>query len=289
MHATHTITQPAELLPFLFAAHPEVKRTKIRQWLKYGSIQVNGLPASRTNHPLQVGDVVLIAPSQEAPAKTSLPAGLRIVFEDESLLVIDKPENLLSMASDTEKDKTVYAFLTDYVRRGNPRSPERVWIVHRLDFETSGLMVFARTEDAKRILQENWDQTEKRYLAVVEGAPPEEQGTVTSHLDESGPYKVFSAPAGEQTRLAITDYKILQRSADFSQVELILQTGRRNQIRVHMADLGCPVVGDRKYGAQTNPARRVALHASFLRICHPVSGEFLNFESPLPGNLARLL
>ena len=171
MPASHTVEHPAELLAFLFICHPEVKRTTVRQWLKHGSVQVNGRPVTRSHHPLQTGDMVSILTKGQVRAEGLLPAGMKVLFEDASLIVIEKPENLLSMASATERDKTAYAFLTDYVRRGNPQSPERVWIVHRLDRETSGLMVFAKTEAAKRALQAHWYKAEKRYTARGQAGP----------------------------------------------------------------------------------------------------------------------
>ncbi len=193
------------------------------------------------------------------------------------------------MASATKRDKTAYAFLTDYVRRGNPQSRERVWIVHRLDRESSGLMVFAKTEAAKRALQAQWYKAEKRYLAVVEGIPPSGHGVLSSHLDESGPFKVYSAPPSDRTRHAVTHYRVMKRIATRALIELTPETGRRNQIRVHLADADCPIIGDQKYEARTNPAGRLGLHASFLQFKHPLSGELLRFESPLPQDLARLL
>jgi 23S rRNA pseudouridine1911/1915/1917 synthase len=289
MPASHTVQHPAELLTFLLACHPGVKRTTVRQWLKHGSVQVNGRPVAHSNHPLQIGDTVSVRTKDEVLAEGLLPPGMKVLFEDASLIVIEKPENLLSMASATQRNKTAYALLTDYVRRGNPQSSQRVWIVHRLDRETSGLMVFAKTEAAKRALQAHWHKTEKRYLAVVEGNPPADHGVLTSHLDESGPFKVYSAPPNQRTRHAVTRYRVIKRTATRALVELTPTTGRRNQIRVHLADAKCPVVGDRKYGARTNPARRLALHASSLQFKHPLSGELLNFESPLPQDLARLL
>jgi len=289
MPASHRVEHPAELLAFLFACRPEVKRTTVRQWLAHGSVQVNGQPITRTRHPLQTGDVVSIRTKHEVVAEASLPPGLKVWFEDPSLIVIDKPENLLSIASSTERDTTAYAFLTDYVRRGKARRRERVWIVHRLDRDASGLMVFAKTKAVKRALQMHWSEAEKRYLAVVEGHPPAERGVLRSHLDESHSYKVKSAPPSGKTRPAVTRYRLVKRSATRALVELVPETGRRNQIRVHLADCGCPIVGDRKYGAHTNPARRLGLHACFLQFEHPESGELLKFDSPLPPALARLL
>jgi 23S rRNA pseudouridine1911/1915/1917 synthase len=289
MPVAYTVERPAELLAFLLACRPEVKKTKVRQLLEHGSVQVNGRSITQFNHPLRIGDVVVIRNKAEVCAEVRLPPGMRVLFEDASLIVIEKPENLLSMASETERAKTAYALLTDYVRRGNSRSPERVWIVHRLDRETSGLMVFAKTEAAKRALQANWHETDKRYLAVVEGKPPADHGVLRSHLDEGSPSKVYSAPPSKRTRHAVTNYRVVKRIATRTLIELTPETGRRHQIRVHLADVGCPIIGDRQYGARTNPARRLGLHASSLQFNHPVSGELLRFESPLPQELARLV
>lgn len=284
-----TVDKPAELLPYLFEQQPGVKRTKIRQWLKHGSVHVNGAPVTRSNHPLRSGDKVSVTTKRGAPAEKFFPEGLNVLHEDAAVLVIEKPEDLLSVATETEREKTAYAVLTAWIRQRNPRSSERLWIVHRLDRETSGLMVFAKTEAAKHALQANWKETEKLYMAVVEGSPTVDQGVLRSHLDESGPYKVFSAPANDRARLAITHYRVLKRTPNRSLLELSLETGRRNQIRVQLADVGLPIVGDEKYGAKTNPARRLALHAASLRFAHPTTGQPQQFESPLPTKLSRLV
>jgi 23S rRNA pseudouridine1911/1915/1917 synthase len=150
-------------------------------------------------------------------------------------------------------------------------------------------MVFARTEAAKRTLQENWQDAEKRYLAVAEGAPEKDEGLLHSYLDESHPGKVFSTTASDQTREAKTHFQVLKRSADRSLIELTLETGRRHQIRVQLSDIGCPIVGDEKYASRTNPAKRLGLHACHLEFPHPETGEHLSFDSPLPHALAKLV
>jgi 23S rRNA pseudouridine1911/1915/1917 synthase len=268
---------------------PEVKKSQVRQWLQHGAVLVNGRSTTQFNHRLAAGDVVSIRSKREALVEAELPRGMRVLFEDDAVIVIEKPAGLLSMASETERRKTAYAYLTDYVRRGDCHSRARVWIVHRLDREASGLMVFARTEPAKRTLQAGWREAEKRYLAVVEGEPPADEGVLESHLDESRPYKVHSAPPSDETRYAATRYRVLKRGAAGALVELTLETGRRNQIRVQLAEAGCPIVGDEKYGARTNPAGRLGLHASWLEFEHPSSSERLRFESPLPRELAGLV
>ena len=208
---------------------------------------------------------------------------MKLVFEDDSLIVIEKPEGLLSMASESERQATAYALLNQYVRDQN------VLIVHRLDRETSGLMVFAKTKQAQESLEKNWGTTDKHYYAVVEGAPTKQEGTLHSHLDESSAFKVVSAHPSPRTREAITHYRVLKRSGKFSLIELRLETGRRHQIRVQLSDLGCPCVGDEKYGAKGNPARRLGLHSCRLSFSHPITGAKMVFESPLPAPLAKLV
>lgn len=284
-----TVRQSAELLAYLFATWPDEKKKQIRTWLKYQAITVNGRPVTQFNHPLQPGDVVAIRSDRFAAPKTVLPSGIKILFEDAAIIVIDKPENLLSIASEAEQEKTAYFQLTDYVRQGRDNARDRIWIVHRLDRETSGLMVFAKTPQAKEALQIGWDQVEKRYEAVVEGRLRADQGVFESDLDETNPFKVRSAPRSATTRHAVTHFRVLARREWRTLVGLTLETGRRHQIRVHLADAGCPIVGDKKYDAKSDPLKRLALHACALRFPHPETGKEMRFESPLPKELARLV
>ena len=288
-HHPWTVTKEGPLLASLFAAWPDEKKKQIRTWLKFQAITVNGRPVSQFDHLLKPGDEVAVRSDRFAAPKTRLSSGLQIYFEDAHLLVVEKPEGLLSISSPAEPEKTAYFQLTEYLRHKHPRSRERVWIVHRLDRETSGLMVFAKTAPAKEVLQSHWDKFEKRYEAVVEGRMPKESGKLKSDLDESNPHHVAVRPRSERTRHAVTHYRVLQAGPQRTLVELTLETGRRHQIRVQLAHAGCPVVGDEKYGAKTNPAGRLGLHACFLRFRHPVTGDELRFTSPLPKPLARLI
>ena len=289
MPSVRTVSEPSGLLAYLFEAWPETKKKQVRSWLKFGSVAVNGRVVTQFDHPLKAGDRVEIRAKGLAAPETSLGGGIRIKHEDQDLIVIEKPAGLLSIASPSEPEKTAYAFLTDHVRRGNRLGRERVWIIHRLDRETSGLMVFARNEAAKRALQENWETVEKKYLAVVEGTPPAESGLLDTYLDESNPLKVYVTEENPRARHALTRYRVMKKGKTTTLVELTLETGRRHQIRVQLANAGCPIVGDGKYGAETNPIRRLALHAVRLRFSHPVTREEMRFESPLPGDLGRLV
>jgi len=289
MPPVRTVSKPSRLLDYLLETWPETKKKQVRSWLKFGSVAVNGRVITQFDHSLKPGDSVVIRPKAFAAPETALPSGIRFRHEDADIIVIEKPAGLLSIASPSEPEKTVYVFLTDHVRQGNKLGRQRVWIVHRLDRETSGLMVLAKNELAKRVLQDNWDAVEKKYFAVVEGAPPEKAGLFDSHLDESNPLKVYSAPESSETRHALTRYRVMKKGSTTTLLELTLETGRRHQIRVQLADAGCPIVGDKKYGAQTNPIKRIALHAHSLRFIHPITRETMRFESPLPGDLGRLV
>jgi 23S rRNA pseudouridine1911/1915/1917 synthase len=284
-----TVEEPAELLAYLFSTWPDVKRKQVRTWLKFQAVTVNDRPVTQFNHSLRPGDVVAIRSDRFAVPKTVLASGMKVFFEDASLIVIDKPENLLSVASEAEQEKTAYFQLTDYLRQGRAHARDRVWIVHRLDRETSGLMVFAKTAEAKQTLQAAWDEMEKKYEAVVEGRLGAESGVFESDLDETNPFRVHSTARNQQTRHAITHYRVLGQGKRRTLVELTLETGRRHQIRVQLADVGCPIVGDKKYGAKTDPVKRLALHACVLKLLHPVTQKELRFASPLPRELAQLV
>ena len=280
-----TVKTPGELLAFLFSTWPETKKTKIRSLLKHQSVTVNGEPVTQFNHPLQPGDIVGIRPVRYAAPKSSISAGIKVWFEDAHLMVIDKPSGLLSIASNAEDERTAYFLLTNYLRGNNQKGRERVWIVHRLDKETSGLMVFAKTPEAKEFLQSHWEENEKHYEAVIEGRLRNKEGVLTCDLDESNKFKVRIARASTLTRHAITHYKVLSEDSKVSLVHLRLETGRRHQIRVQLAAEGCPVIGDEKYGAATDPAGRLGLHSTFLKFSHPATREEMRFSSPLPRAL----
>jgi len=212
-----------------------------------------------------------------------------IIYEDNDILVVDKPPGLLTMGTDTEKSRTAYFILTDYVRKGCAKSRKRIFIVHRLDRDTSGLLVFAKSEEAKLCLQNRWEDTKKKYLAVVHGRCEKCSDTITTYLAENKAHGVYSTSDATKGRLSHTAYRVLKETKDFALLAVDLLTGRKHQIRVHLADIGHPVVGDQKYGTGNDGHKRLALHATLLSFRHPFSGAELTFETKVPVYFNKLV
>ena len=217
------------------------------------------------------------------------PPGLDISYEDHDSLVVNKAPGLLTMGNDKVQDRTAYYLLTDYVRKGNPKSKKRVFIVHRLDQDTSGVLVFAKSPEAKAFLQEEWSTFSKVYFAVVNGQMPKEEGEIESYLAENEAQVVYSESDPGLGKLSRTGYKVLETNAKYSLLEIQLHTGRKNQIRVHCAEAGCPVVGDGKYGRRGKGEKKLALHAAKLTLRHPHTKESMTFEVPIPKMFGHLM
>lgn len=283
------VSGDANLIEFLFASYPERKRGDIRRLVKYHSVLVNAKVVARALHPLHAGDTITIQPPKSAISPRKLPPHPEIIHEDDDIIVIDKPARLLTIATDRERERTAYHQMNDYLRAAYPNRDERIFIVHRLDRDTSGLLILARTEQAKQGLQDRWKQVEKRYYAIVEGIPSELEGTITSHLREDRVLKMRSVSPSQESKLAVTKYRVLRSRADRALLDVSLETGRKNQIRVQLSELGHPIVGDKKYGAKTDFAKRLCLHAYLLEFRHPITGEPLHIESELPESLQRLV
>ena len=216
------------------------------------------------------------------PSKKHAPKGLAILYEDQAILVVSKINGLLTVSTDREKEKTAHYFLNDYVKKGNARSTNRVYIVHRLDRDTSGILVFAKNEKVKRYLQDEWATFNKKYFAVVHGKLQDKEGVITSYLVENKLHRMYSVDDSEKGKFAKTGYKVLKGSGKFSLLEIELFTGRKNQIRVHLAEKGHPVVGDKMYGRSEKGIKRLALHAASLTISHPLTNEQMVFETEVP-------
>jgi len=218
-----------------------------------------------------------------------LPRGLEILYEDRDIIVVDKPAGLLTMGTGPGKLKTASHILTEHLRKGRLKSRDRIFVVHRLDQWTSGVLVFATSEEVMLQMKDRWTETEKKYVAVVHGQLAQKEGIITSYLFEDQEYVVHSTTDATKGKLARTAYKVLKETRQFSLLEVTLLTGRKNQIRVHMADEGHPVVGDRKYGKTSDRCERLALHSRLLSFKHPVNGEPMTFESKVPGFFQEMM
>ena len=282
-----SVSARCELLPYLLTLPLGLSRKEAKDLLRFRAVTVTRLTSVKHDTQLEPGDVVTIASGKQVPGASIERHGLKIVYLDEAVVVVDKRAGLLSMGSEGEKEKTAHRILNEHLKALTNSPAQQAFIVHRLDRETSGLMIFARSRAIQAGLQENWKTVTKKYLAVVEGVPAKAEGTLRDNLVESKSLRMHRVERGGE--LAITHYRVLKKGRANSIVEFTLETGRKNQIRVQVAGLGHPIVGDRKYGATTDPARRLGLHSSELKFRHPVSGIPMNFQSPLPTNLKGLL
>lgn len=285
--ATFTVTEAAPLIEFLASAMPERKRTAIKQLLKYDQVKVNGNVTSQFDTPLEPGSTVEV--NFTRPFVTFRNRRMQLVYEDEHIIVANKGYGLLSMGNDKIKEGTAYSILRDYVKDQDPRN--KLFIVHRLDQHTSGLMVFAKTMQAKDGLQHNWNNMVRRrqYVCVVEGKLDPAEGTVKSYLAENSKFLVYSTDDPKEGKPAMTHYSTIKSANGYTLTEVELETGRKNQIRVHMSDLGHPIAGDRRYGAKTSPIHRLALHARTLVFIHPITRKLMEFETPIPASFASMV
>ena len=281
------VTGPGKLLEFLFEAMPQRKRTNVKELLKYGQVMLNGTVARQFDAPLNPGDEVKV--NLTRAFVTFYNRRLQLVYEDDDIIVANKGYGLLSIGNDKIKDGTAYSILRDYLKSKDPRN--KLFIVHRLDQHTSGLMVFAKNTEAKEIMQHNWNNMVRRrqYVCVVEGKIDPPEGEVKSYLAENSKYLVYSTDKPEEGKLAYTRYKAIKSANGYTLAEVELETGRKNQIRVHMKDLGHPIIGDRRYGARTAPIHRLALHARTLVFIHPVSRKLMEFETPIPASFVSMV
>lgn len=263
------------------------KRSSLKAMMKYGQVAVNGVPTSQFDVTVQPGDEMSV--NFTRPFVTFSHPRIRLVYEDDDIIVVHKGSGILSVGTDNRSDGTAYSIVRNYLKNKDPHL--KLFIIHRLDRDTSGLMMFAKNIEAKEAMQHNWNNMvlSRTYVAVVEGKVEEESGTVRSYLAETSQYEVYSTQNPEEGQLTITRYKRLDCRHGYSLMELSLDTGRKNQIRVHMKDLGHPIVGDRKYGAKSSPLRRMALHARTLRFVHPVTRKDMLFETPIPSRFLSLL
>ncbi len=283
--AVYTVDKPSTLLSFLLEQVKGKSRNNVKSLLSRRLVAVDGVPVSQFDTPLAPGQQVAILPSS-APRADALPFPL--LYEDEHLIVVNKPAKLLSVANEKEKVRTAYHMVTDYVK--SRRVGDRIFVLHRLDRDTSGVLMFARDAETKELFQSRWNEviTRRGYLAVVEGVPRPERDTIRSWLVETGTHLSFSGAPGKGAREAVTSYEVKKTGGGYALLDISIETGRKNQIRVHMKELGHPVAGDKQYDARTNPIGRLCLHASELSFIHPATGEQITFKAKMPRDFNRV-
>lgn len=282
-----TAAEESTLMQCLEAKLTDHKRTSIKALMKYNQVALNSMPTSQFDQPVHAGDTLSV--NFTRPFVVFSHPRIKLVYEDNDIIVINKGSGILSVSTDNVKDGTAYSILRDYLKKKDPRL--MLFVVHRLDRDTSGLMMFAKNVEAKEAMQHNWNNMVlgRRYVAVVEGKVEQEEGVVKSYLAETSQFEVYSTQNPDEGQLAITRFKRLQCNNGYSLMVLSLDTGRKNQIRVHMKDLGHPIVGDRKYGAKASPIHRLGLHARTLHFAHPVTKKEMLFETPIPSRFLSLL
>lgn len=283
----NTGEEAVPLLKYMQLMLPQMSHNNLKGLLRHGQVQLQGVITSQFDEPVEPGQSVAINMSR--PFVSFRHPRLKLVYEDDDVIVVNKGYGLLSMGTDRKmKDITAYSALKEYVKKVHPAN--KIFIVHRLDRDTSGLMMFAKNQSAQEVMRHNWNNMvlERTYVAVLEGVMEEDSGVIRSRLAENSRYEVYTTHVPGEGKLAVTRYRVLARGNGYTLAEFSLDTGRKNQIRVHARDLGHPIVGDRKYGAKSSPIARLALHARTLRFVHPVSRRDMRFELPVPAKFATL-
>ena len=266
------------LIEFLKKTFSNLSKNSVKSLLHNEKVFVNGNMTTKYNYELNAGDVVEI---REKVAKN-----IDIIYEDKDIIVINKPSGLLTVATEKEKNKTAYHLVMEYLKKKNKNN--RIFIIHRLDKDTSGIIMFAKNERAKHLYQDNWNDIVKKrcYYAVIDGKMENKEGTIKSYLKENG-NMVYSVK-DRSGKLAVTEYKVLKERKNISLLDINLKTGRKNQIRVHMKENKTPILGDLKYGEKSKLINRLALHAYKLELINPVTKKLLTFEVNMPNEFKIL-
>lgn len=281
------VKEETPLLEYLFSNITNKSKNNVKSLLSRGNIEVNGKVTTKFDYLLKKGQIVTINTSRIHDKNND--DTIDVLYEDKDLIIINKPEGLLSIGTDNEKTKTAYKMVMEYMKRQNHGS--KLFVVHRLDRDTSGVLMFAKNEKIKYLLQDNWDKLVKvrGYVAIVEGIVKKESGTIKSWLKETKTMLVYSSNKQNDGDLAITHYKKIKNSSLHSLLEIKIDTGRKNQIRVHMSDLGHPIIGDKKYGSKNNPLKRLGLHANVLEFTNPINNKIMHIEAKVPDEFYKLM
>ena len=279
------VEKETTLLPFLFEALNDRSKSAIKSLLSHGQIYVNDRIVTQFDTPIQPDDKVMVGYARGNVAFNN--RLLNIIYEDNAVIVVNKREGLLSVGTERVHERTAYHILSDYLKKSDPRN--KLFVLHRLDRDTSGLMMFAKSRAVQEKMQGNWNETitERTYVAVVEGKPEKSSDVLTTNLKENAEARGYVVPEGGKE--AITRYDVLRSNDKYSLLELNLETGRKNQIRAQMEYIGHPIAGDYKYGAETNPTGRLMLHAQRLCFIHPETGEEMRFDTRIPDSFKSLV
>lgn len=269
------------LLQYLLKNITNKSKNNIKTFLTKGNVLVNNQVITKHDYLLKKGDLIIVRMSNI----NNRIKNINIIYEDDDFIVVNKPHNLLSVATNKEKTKTLYHLVREYLKSHDKKS--KLFIVHRLDKETSGIVLFAKNERIKTLLQNNWNKlVDRRYLALVEGKITKEKDTIVSYLQETNTLHVYSATTGKK---ASTSYKKLKSNKKYSLLEIKINTGRKNQIRVHLSDINHPIVGDKKYNAKTNPLNRLCLHAYSINFINPINNKKYSFKTEEPIDIINLI
>ena len=283
------ITEPIVLLEFLKLQFPQTTNNKLRKMLSEGRVKINDLVVFQAKRPLLANDKFQLLdrnnkiPQTDKPLKELKRSAIEIIYEDDDLLVVEKPAKLLSVATNKLEQNTLHGKCVDYLKQQDNKS--WCYIVHRLDKETSGIMLLSKNKQSKDYLQEKFAQRQvyRIYHAMVEGQPPEQSGTVEQYLMEDKHLNIRRVKAKHKDgKIAITHWEVIQQNEEASLIRVMIETGRRHQIRMAMKELGCPIIGDKLHEAETNPFGRICLHATSLEFLHPATDEPVRFESKPP-------
>ena len=272
------ISKPSTLLDALSHLYPDSSKTTLRQMLQGNRVRVNGEIEKDAKRSLEKGDVIDVA---QKSAQRVLPPSLAVLHEDDDVIVVLKAHGLLTVATEREKDTTVQAYLNDYLKE---KGEGRIHVVHRIDRETSGVLVFAKNFEARERLKNRFaaHDVDRIYIAIVEGKMNPAHGTIRSNLLERKDLRMASVDRHPDAKPAVTHYRTIEETKRYSMLEITLETGRKNQIRAHLSEARHPVVGDRLYGSEINPLKRLGLHAKLLGFEHPTTGKRMTFTAPVP-------
>jgi 23S rRNA pseudouridine1911/1915/1917 synthase len=273
------ILREDSLISLLLDEFKGSSRTRIKKIILNGTIMVNGKVATNPNIRVLPGDVVDYT-KYHAPLNTQ-DAPFPVLYEDSDLIAVVKPAGILTYGEKGTTGTSLYRMMNDFLR-DRSKGKERIFVCHRLDREVSGILVFAKSEDIQDKVKESWKETVKRYYALVEGKPPENENTVRSWLKENKAQKVYSVKESPEAKFAVTHYKVIRELDGYTLLEVSIETGRKHQIRVHLSDMGCPIVGDWKYGASRKITGHIRLHAFYFAMKHPVTGQMLEFTTRMP-------